>query len=179
MPYSAEQTARLQLAVDVLPSAIFAEDMVDITNRLAKSLTPTNPSWITSDLAAALSGLTYTGQRLKDEGGDGPSAAHSGISGLYEKGSDGYTDFLRAYAGAYRAWDDVMQAKATGKNWATDLISGTKSFFKDVGSGVGGLARGALGDLFKGLWPVFALIGAILLVIVIIAVVTKGKISIR
>ena len=179
MPYSAEQTARLQRAVDALPSAIFAEDLADVTARLAKSLTPDDPSWITSDLAAALSDLTLTGKRLQDEGGDGPSAAHSGISVLYEKGSDGYTDFLRAYAGAYRAWDDVMQARVTGANWATDLINGTKSFFKDVGSGVGGLAKGALGDVFKGLWPVFALIGAILLVIVIVAVVTKGKISIR
>src|SRR6185369_690551 len=97
MPYSAEQTARLQRAVDALPSAIFAEDLADVTARLAKSLTPDDPSWITSDLAAALSDLTLTGKRLQDEGGDGPSAAHSGISVLYEKGSDGYTDFLRAY----------------------------------------------------------------------------------
>ena len=179
MAWDAAQTARLQSAVDALPSCLFAEDMIDVTKRLASTMTFDDPSWNTEELTSNLTDLKLVGERLQNEGGDPPNPAHSNIAGLYCKGSDGYTDFLRAYAGAYRAWDSVMQAKRSEGNWAGQLIEGTKKFFKDVGSGVSGLARDSLTDVFKGLWPVFALIGGILLVIVIVAVVTKGKISVR
>jgi len=178
MGFSPEQTARLQKAIDALPECFFAEDLEDTAKRLAGSLT-LDPTWMNEALQSALSGLVLTGKTLFDEGGDGANAAHGGIAGLYCKGSDGYTDFLRAYAGAYRAWDDIMQAKAKEGNWAGDLIKATKSFFKDAGDGIGKLGSGALLDLFKGLWPVIALLGAIIVGVVIIAVVTKGKISVR
>ncbi len=182
MTYPADQTARLQTLVDSLPECLFAEDMADVTKKLAGTFRQAGSG---EYLATQCNALELVGNRLQTEGGDGPNAAHGGISGLYCKGSDGYTDFLRAYAGAYRASDDVVEAELRG-NWAGKTVAATKSFFRDLGEGAEGLVKGVgesgaqvLLDAFKGLWPIFALIGALIIGIIIVAVVTKGKISLK
>ena len=179
--YNAAQTARLQTAVDAIPSCLFAEDMEDVTKRLAGTFR--NVPKPGETLLSACAGLELVGKDLFSEGGDPPNAAHSMIAGLYCKGSDGYTRFLSAYATAFRAWDDDNQARFNEGNWAGDLIKGTKAFFRDVGGGLKDAAKG-LGEaggsiVWDSVKPLLPIIGGLLVAIVLIAFFTKGKISIK
>lgn len=167
MAYSDAQNARLQNDIDnVLPKFFLQSDALSVCTKLANLFLKDFPS--DTDLLSACNGLKYVGQQM-DTGeiaADSPTDAHSFIEGIYERGGDGYTQFLRAYAAAYRRWDTLnyegtdLWGALTNPKTVADAI---KSTFKDIGDTVGGLGLN-LADVLK--WAVVGLIAVLAILIV-------------
>lgn len=158
------QTAALQRVVDNFPSCFFAEDAADYGQRLAKLFKDDAKG--DEVLLSYANQLVLVGQELYNQGGSGPDPAHSGISGLYCKGSDGYTRFLGAYAQAFRRSYDLTIERTgvwNGELWANAL----KDTIEDIGKGVGQVGEG----LGKGLGEAVLKLLPLLVVIAILAVV--------
>lgn len=183
MAYPADQTARLQDDIDNhLIREFLQSDALDLCNKLADSFLKLSPT--DGELLSACNGLRLVGQGMNsgDIAPDDPDEAHDYIEGIYSYGGTGYTQFLTAYAACYRRWDTLnfagtpfWQSVGDAFNQTLDDI-GNKA--KQAVSGAGDIFSGSLLSIFKGLWPILALVVVAIVAIVVIASVTKGKISI-
>lgn len=157
----------------MFPDCFFAEDMIDITKRLAKPFrTEAKGDEV---LLAAANELEIVGQQLASEGGDGPNPEHSNISGLLCKGSEGRTRFLSAYAKCFRRSYDLAEQRGSiwnSKYWA-DAI---KETFTDIGDGAAKIANGIGKGLGKAILELLPLI-AVILVLGIVVLVVQKKVS--
>ena len=141
-------------------------DALSVCTKLANLFLKDFPS--DTDLLSACNGLKYVGEQMDrgDIESDPPSAAHSFIEGIYERGGDGYTQFLRAYAAAYRRWDTLnyegtdLWGALTNPSKVADAI---KSTFKDIKDTAGDLGLN-LTDVIK--WAVVGLIAVLAIMLV-------------
>lgn len=152
------QTSRLQLVIDSFPT-YFADDTVgknlkqfaDSFRSEAKKLPPEKAN--DAVLNAACNELEKLGRDLQSPSGEWTQS--------YAKGSDEYTDILRAYAKCFRRLDDLI---TDGGVWNFDTwLSATKDTFRDIGDAVGKAGFGTA-DILK--WAAIGLIAVAVIVVV-------------
>lgn len=163
-------TTELQKVIDSFPDCFFAEDMVSVTQTLAKSFQNTAHGDVVQ--IANINELLMVGQQLQKEGGDGPNPEHSGISGLLCKGSEGRTRFLSVYAKCFRR--DFALSEQRGSIWNSQYwVDAVKETFNDIGDGVAKVANGVGEGLGKVVLQLFPLIAVIIVLAVVFLVIQK------
>jgi hypothetical protein len=176
MANTADQNARLQVAIDALPTTIYATSASTAASILADSIRASYavlaPGKSDSVLEGACSDLEQTGLTLESQGGT-TSADHPDL-GVYVRPDDGWTSFTRSYAAAWRRLDALGAAEeknaTSGIWWKT--ITDPQTWAKAVGDTASELKQGGK-DLFSGVFNLTSVVVAGIIAVMVIVIVMK------
>lgn len=163
------QNERAQQAIDMLPDCFSAELIAKHTKILADTFTRrygyTEATQRAIDdsveLKDALNDLIVLGEALQAN------------QGFYCKDSTEREDILRAYINAFRIHDTIVERE--GSFWNPEKWKqATKEVFEEIGELPGNIVKTILLPTLEGLWPVIAIVGVVLIVVVVIQAKVKA-----